>query len=154
MGAVPRSRGGGRPRPTDLETCVRPVLRCGYRGRVESDERSADRPDDGEVETLLRSRLEEVTSEIAELTRPPERGSGIGFGKRVGDGTTEAITRFTDVGIANGLQEIRARIERALEKLEEGSYGVCDRCGGPIAAGRLRAAPESALCITCASARR
>ena len=123
---------------------------CGYRWRVESDEQ----PDGGEVRTLLRSRLDEVSSEIAELTRPPERGSTIGFGKRVGDGTTEAITRFNDVGIANGLQVIQARVERALEKLDEGSYGVCDGCGDPIAAGRLRAAPESALCIACASANR
>ena len=115
---------------------------------MESDEQ----PERGEVRTLLRSRLDEVSSEIAELTRPPERGSTIGFGKRVGDGTTEAITRFNDVGIANGLQVIQARVERALEKLDEGSYGVCDGCESPIAAGRLRAAPESALCIACASA--
>jgi len=42
------------------------------------------------------------------------------------------------------------RIERALEKIEEGSYGRCDSCGDPIAEGRLKAAPESALCIECA----
>ena len=121
---------------------------------MDSDEQSTEPPDSGEVRTLLRSRLDEVSDEIAELTRPPERGSGIGFGKRVGDGTTEAISRFNDVGIANGLQVIQGKLERALEKLDEGSYGVCDGCGSPIAAGRLQAAPESALCITCASASR
>ena len=39
---------------------------------------------------------------------------------------------------------------RALAKLEEGSYGDCDTCGRPIAPARLRAAPESVLCIECA----
>jgi DnaK suppressor protein len=106
-----------------------------------------------EVRALLRSRLAEVSGEVGELTKPPERGSSIGFGKRVGDGTSEAISRFTEVGIANDLQVIRARLERALEKLDEGTYGVCDGCGGEIAAGRLRAAPESVFCISCASGR-
>jgi DnaK suppressor protein len=72
------------------------------------------------------------------------------FGKRVGEGTTEAISRFTGVGVANDLQAISDRIYRALAKLDEGSYGTCDHCGNQIAAGRLRAAPESALCIECA----
>ena len=108
-----------------------------------------------QVEERLRDRLAEAQAEIAELTKPPEGGaSGISFGKRVGDGTTEAITRFTDVGVAQELHATQERIERGLEKLREGSYGTCDRCGEPIADGRLKAAPESALCIKCASAAR
>ena len=82
----------------------------------------------------------------------PETATDIGFGKRIGDGTTEAISRFTEVGVANDLHSIEERIERALAKLDDGSYGVCDECGGEIVAGRLEAAPESALCIECARA--
>jgi DnaK suppressor protein len=41
-------------------------------------------------------------------------------------------------------------VARALAKLAEGSYGVCDGCGEAIAPGRLAAAPESVLCIECA----
>lgn len=106
-----------------------------------------------ETGRLLRARLEEARGQIADLTRPPEQGAAIGFGKRVGDGTTEAITRFTDVGIANNVQTIAQRIERALAKLEEGTYGVCDSCGKPIAAGRLKADAASVLCIECAKLR-
>ncbi len=102
------------------------------------------------VEETLRSRLAETHERIAELTKPPDAASEIGFGKRIGDGTNEAITRFTDVGVANDLHAIQERIERALAKLGDGSYGVCDECGGEIVAGRLQAAPESALCIQCA----
>ena len=104
------------------------------------------------IEQQLRSRLAETKERIAELTKPPEAGADIGFGKRIGDGTTEAISRFTDVGVANDLHATEKRIERALEKLGEGTYGTCDECGGEIAAGRLRAAPESAVCIQCATA--
>ena len=103
-----------------------------------------------EVEATLRSRLEAVRARLAALKAPPERGSGIGFGKRIGDGTTEAIGRLTDVGVAGRLEAIEARLERALTKLAEGSYGVCDGCGAEIPAGRLRSVPESVLCVNCA----
>ncbi|MFN8112665.1 MAG: TraR/DksA C4-type zinc finger protein [Solirubrobacterales bacterium] len=105
----------------------------------------------GEVEADLRERLDEVRSRLEALKAPPERGSGIGFGKRIGDGTTEAIGRLTDVGVADSLEAIAARLERALAKLDEGSYGTCDECGAEIPAGRLRSVPESALCVNCAS---
>jgi DnaK suppressor protein len=105
-----------------------------------------------QVEADLRTRLAEIRDQIAELTTPPEAGADIGFGKRIGDGTTEAIDRFNDVGVANDLHKIEERIDRALVKLDEGSYGICDNCGGEIVAGRLEAAPESALCIECARA--
>lgn len=41
-------------------------------------------------------------------------------------------------------------VERALTRLNEGSYGICVRCGGDIAIRRLEARPEAALCIKCA----
>jgi hypothetical protein len=43
-----------------------------------------------------------------------------------------------------------ARRDRALRKLEEGRYGICDCCGEPIAPGRLQALPKSVLCLVCA----
>jgi len=125
-----------------------------YLAPVAHRNKGFDQRDLDGIRSQLRARIEEVSREIDELTRPPERGSGIGFGKRVGDGTSEAITRFTDVGVANDLEAIRSRSERALQKLEQGSYGICDECGERIASGRLAAAPESALCIACASASR
>lgn len=114
---------------------------------------SGGEPDLDQVRELLQRRLAEVHGQVADLTRPPEQGAAIGFGKRVGDGTTEAITRFTDVGIANNVHAIEQRIERALVKLDEGNYGVCDSCGKPIAAGRLKADPASVHCIECAKQR-
>jgi DnaK suppressor protein len=96
-----------------------------------------DELDPKEVEAALRADLEKIEAEIEELTKPPEAGASIGFGKRIGEGTTEAISRFTNVGIANDLQALKGRTERALEKLDEGTYVTCDNCGKPIPAGRL-----------------
>ena len=47
-----------------------------------------------------------------------------------------------------------ARTERALAKLDEGTYGVCDACGAAIPPARLQAMPDSVLCVTCAAAER
>ncbi|HET6829914.1 MAG TPA: TraR/DksA C4-type zinc finger protein [Solirubrobacterales bacterium] len=109
-----------------------------------------DPPDAAAIGATLGERLGEVRERLAALKKPPERGSGIGFGKRIGDGTSEAIDRLSDVGVADSLEAIEARLERALEKLEDGSYGTCDGCGAALPAGRLRSVPESALCLDCA----
>jgi DnaK suppressor protein len=103
-----------------------------------------------EVERLLRGRLEEIQARLAELAEAPEPGLGIGFGKRIGEGTSEAIRRRNEIGVGNSLLLTEEKLQRALAKLDEGSYGRCDSCGGPIAPGRLEAAPESVLCIACA----
>ncbi len=110
----------------------------------------SDAVDLAAIEAELQRRLVELDAEIAQLTKPPEDAGSISFGKRVGEGTSQAIDRFAEVGVAHELQPIKERVERALAKIEEGTYGVCDGCGQPIAPGRLRAAPESALCIECA----
>jgi DnaK suppressor protein len=112
---------------------------------------SADEPLDLEaVERELRARLAHLQERLAGFSKPPERGADLGFGKRIGDGTIEAVSRLTDVGVGRSLEVSQERIARALTKLEAGSYGVCDACGNSIAEARLRAAPESVLCIECA----
>ena len=104
----------------------------------------------------VRRRLEEQRAEVGErvakLAERPELGSAQGFGKRIGDGTVEAISRLTDIGVGSSLETRLARTERALAKLDEGTYGMCDACGDAIAPARLQAMPDSVLCLACASA--
>src|SRR3954468_8425912 len=106
----------------------------------------------GKIKATLEEHLKALRERRGTITKAPERGSGVSFGKRVGDGTTEAVSRLTDVGVVDTLNATEQRLERALEKIAEGSYGVCDRCGNPIPEKRLEAAPESVLCVACASA--
>ncbi len=109
-----------------------------------------DELDLDEIERALRARQAETREKIAGLAKAPERGSGISFGKRVGDGTVEAVSRLNEIGVGNSLLVTAERVDRALAKLDDGSYGVCDSCGKPILPARLRVAPESVLCIECA----
>jgi DnaK suppressor protein len=104
------------------------------------------------VRAELERRRAEAGARVAELAKAPELGQAQGFGKRIGDGTTEAISRLTDIGVGRSLESGLARTERALAKLDEGSYGVCDRCGEAIPERRLEAMPDSVLCVSCAAA--
>ncbi len=99
----------------------------------------------------LEAHRDVMRERLAVLASRPERGSALGFGKRVGDGTTEAVSRLTDIGVGDSLERVLARTERAVAKLDEGSYGMCDVCGDPIPSGRLRALPDAVLCVRCAS---
>lgn len=102
------------------------------------------------VERRLRAQLAELGGRLEGFAAAPERGSGVGFGKRIGDGTIEAVSRMTDARVGATLVPAEERVRRALQKLEEGTYGACDTCGGAIAAARLRVAPASTQCIACA----
>jgi DnaK suppressor protein len=106
------------------------------------------------VRATLLARRERTRSRVDGLAARPEPGSSLGFGKRIGDGTIEAVSRLTDIGVGGTLESGLERTERALAKLDEGTYGLCDVCGEPIAAGRLRAMPESVLCLQHAAAAR
>jgi DnaK suppressor protein len=110
----------------------------------------SDELDLAEIERTLRARRGEMQTRIESLAKAPERGSGISFGKRVGDGTAEAVSRLNEIGVGNNLVIAVERVDRALAKIDDGTYGVCDNCGKSILPARLRAAPESTVCIDCA----
>jgi DnaK suppressor protein len=112
-------------------------------------------PDRVAVIRSLEERRNELRDELATLTAVPrDPMAAVSFGKRIGDGTTEAVDRLNKVGAANSIAVTLADVERALEKLAEGTYGTCDACGAAIAEERLEAIPWATLCISCARTRR
>jgi DnaK suppressor protein len=106
------------------------------------------------VRAQLTERRDRSRERLGELAQRPELGSAVGFGKRIGDGTSEAVSRLTDIGVGESLERGLERTERALSKLDEGTYGICDVCGLPISPGRLNAMPDGVLCLDCAAAER
>lgn len=106
------------------------------------------------VRTSLESVREELRAELAELTATPRDPVGaVSFGKRIGEGTAQAVERIAQVDAARRLEAKLRDVERSLAKLDEGSYGRCDGCGAPIAAERLEAIPWAVRCIGCAARR-
>jgi DnaK suppressor protein len=107
-----------------------------------------------EVRRMLTAKRDELDAQLSELTAVPrDPMAAVSFGKRIGDGTTEAVERLNRTGTANSIAAMLGDVERTLRKVDEGTYGVCDRCGVLITADRLEARPWSALCVECSSAR-
>jgi len=97
--------------------------------------------------TLERTR-DELRAELAELTAAPrDPMAAVSFGKRVGEGTSQAVERITQVDAAKNLDAKLKDVERALAKLDEETYGACDVCGEPIGDERLEAIPWAVRCI-------
>ena len=103
-----------------------------------------------DVREFLLAKQRDLESRSADLTAPPDATGGISFGKRVGDGTSIAVERLTQVAAHEQLLWQAEEVERALAKLDEGTYGLCDTCAAPIPEGRLEIHPWAVLCVPCA----
>lgn len=105
---------------------------------------------------LLRARLEserkrliEEMKQLKSTMRPAdERREGSPFGKREEE-ATESYELERRLTLENSIREQLASVEHALQKFEEGSYGLCDVCGKTIAPERLEALPQATLCLDC-----
>jgi DnaK suppressor protein len=69
--------------------------------------------------------------------------------KDLGDQANTAYTREFFFELGNGNRELLRDVEAALRKIEDGSFGSCERCGEPIAERRLDALPFARYCIDC-----
>ena len=103
------------------------------------------------VRAVLLDKQRDIETRMAELSAAPDATGGISFGKRVGDGTSLAVERITQVAAHGQLLHQAEEVERALAKLDEGTYGECDACGAAIPEGRLEIHPWAVLCVPCAS---
>ena len=107
-----------------------------------------------EVRAVLERARDELRRELETLTAAPLDPMGaVSFGKRVGEGTSQAVERIAQVDAAQRFDAKLRDVERALVKLDEGSYGTCDVCGRPIGSERLEAIPWAVLCLDDARAR-
>ena len=89
----------------------------------------------------LESRLDRIERDLAE---PPEADSSERAVQMEDDEALEGQAAVISSEIAS--------VRRALDRIDDQSYGYCVKCGEEIAAGRLEARPEAALCIDCANA--
>jgi RNA polymerase-binding transcription factor DksA len=72
-----------------------------------------------------------------------------GQGEAGGDAVSISEERELTFGVRGRLVERANRLIEALDRLRSGEYGICQVCGGPIAAARLRAIPEVTTCVVC-----
>lgn len=105
-----------------------------------------------DVAAVLAEKRAALEAELGALAAlPADHDAGISFGKRVGEGTSIAVERLSQVAAHERMLATLADVVRAQEKQAEGTWGSCDNCGRPIAEARLEALPWAILCIDCAS---
>lgn len=105
----------------------------------------------GALRALLLKRRDDVQRQLAQMQAPAEDAGGIAFGKRVGDATSVAVERIAQVAAHDPLRQMLRDVEHALARLDEGSYGTCERCGRQIPDDRLAARPWAVTCISCSA---
>jgi DnaK suppressor protein len=66
------------------------------------------------------------------------------------EGSTIAFERAQLTAVLDSARQRLADLDLALERLDDGTYGVCERCGRPIPAERLAARPSARTCVACA----
>ena len=104
-------------------------------------------PDIAEAKRRLEAQLAELEDRLSRIERDLAETPDA-------DSSERAVQMEDDEaleGQAAVISDEIASVRRALERIADGSYGDCVKCGEPIAEGRLKARPEAALCIGCAS---
>jgi RNA polymerase-binding transcription factor len=110
----------------------------------------------------LRQRLEAERAELQEQLTTIEEASfatsqsdisgEVSFDEENADAGTFTFERERDLSIENNVRDLLGKIDRALSRMDAGTYGTCSRCGRPIEKARLKALPYADLCIKDAQA--
>jgi RNA polymerase-binding protein DksA len=112
-----------------------------------------------EFKKLLIKRKEDISEEINHISndtlkQSQKEASGdiSGYTLHMADVATDNYDREFSLGLASNERDILYRIDAALEKIKDGSFGFCEECEKPISKTRLKAVPYAKLCIKCQEA--
>ena len=105
--------------------------------------------DRNEVEAKLNARLDEINRTLGNVVvRSDEEDSELAdYDQHPGDQGSETLEQEMDEAKRTILQDERSMVEQAMQRLEQGQYGICVDCGKEIPAGRLEVHPESIRCV-------
>ena len=94
--------------------------------------------------------VEKQLAEISESTFAADQTDltgEMGFDEEYADAGSATYEREKDLSLVINLRDLLEKIEKAMAKIDDGSYGLCDRCGKPIEKARLKALPYASLCL-------
>ncbi len=99
---------------------------------------------------LLEHERTDLARQLAELGFGD--AGGLKYDPNFADSSQVTAERAEAEALAGELREALEEVEAAIDRLADGSYGRCERCGAAIAPARLEAMPAARFCIACASA--
>jgi RNA polymerase-binding protein DksA len=101
------------------------------------------------LKATLETQRAQLQAELAESGTPPV--DGMGYHTHPADDGTAAFEQAADLAMRENARRMLYQIERALFRMEEGTYGTCRQCGKPIDPARLKAIPYTRYCLHCAA---
>jgi len=113
----------------------------------------------GELRTRLESEREELNAQLATIedqafaATQSDMSGDVGVDDESADAGTATFEREKELSIEQNVRDLIQKIDRALKRIEDGTYGICEVCGKPIEKARLKALPYVDLCIKDAQAR-
>ena len=75
----------------------------------------------------------------------------IGYGNHMADDATDAFEQAVGVALHRSTESTLEDVERALAKLDNGTFGICESCGARVDRARLEALPQAKYCLSCQS---
>lgn len=99
-----------------------------------------------EMSAELQKELEEIEEAAFNLSQSEMSGE-VSYDEDYADSGSFTFEREKDLSIANNVQDLLDKIKRSTEKIDEGTYGICEVCGNPIEPARLKALPHALLCV-------
>lgn len=113
--------------------------------RWTADELTAVRAELNDENTELQAEITRAESQIADRLGDTSEGAG----DDQADAGAKTYEREHELALTYNARELLAQNERALNRIEAGTYGVCESCGNPIGKARLQAFPRATLCVQC-----
>ncbi|MEA2477982.1 MAG: hypothetical protein QOC87_2181, partial [Actinomycetota bacterium] len=96
----------------------------------------------------LQARQEDLEEDSFDSTQSEITGE-VGLDEDFADAGTATFERERDLSIRNNIFDLVDQMTRAIARIDEGTYGTCERCGRPIDAARLKELPYALLCLDC-----
>lgn len=95
------------------------------------------------------SDLKHISDDTLRKSQKEASGDISGYTYHMADVATDNYDREFSLGLASNERKSLYELDDALKRIEEGTFGVCDDCKGPITKIRLKAVPSARLCIKC-----
>ncbi|MFN2488742.1 MAG: TraR/DksA C4-type zinc finger protein [Actinomycetota bacterium] len=108
--------------------------------KIRSDLQEERRGHEAQIEELEQDSFQGTQSELT---------GEVGIDEDFADAGSATFDREQALSIHNNNRDLIDQVDRALYRIEEGTYGACERCGRPIDAARLKALPRTLLCTDC-----
>lgn len=106
-----------------------------------------------QLRSVLEEELTSIDRQLADYgTGAPGETFGVDSEEGFADSAQASAERSSLIGLVDQLQQNRKAIVAALERIDAGTYGLCERCGREIPFERLEAVPSTFLCVDCKQA--